>query len=238
MINTYNESSLHKTLKSFYALQNEGSKTEVQIDSYIVDIQTEDGNIIEIQTGNIGKLKEKCLYFIKNKKNITVVYPLVISKNIETKNSITQKINRRKSPIHKNIYSIFRELTSLYEILLNKYFYLEILDVEITELRESFEEAIQSKNGRRRFKKNWLKTGKRLESLGSQILLHGKSSYKKLIPFKKNDIFTCKELFYALKNQNKYLKIQDIKIMIWVFEKISLIEFVGKRGNSKLYVLK
>lgn len=238
MINTYNESSLHKTLKSFYALQNEGAKIEVQIDSYIVDIQTEDGNIIEIQTGNIGKLKEKCLYFIKNKKNITVVYPLVISKNIETKNSITQKISCRKSPVHKNIYSIFRELTSLYEILLNKYFYLEILNVEITELRESFKEAVQSKNGRRRFKKNWLKTGKRLESLGSQILLHGKSSYKKFIPFEKNYIFTCRELFETLKNQNKYLKIQDIKIMIWVFEKISLIEFVGKRGNSKLYVLK
>lgn len=238
MINTYNESSLHKTLKSFYALQNEGAKTEVQIDSYIVDIQTEDGNIIEIQTGNLGKLKEKCLYFIKNKKNIKIVYPLVISKNIETKNSITQKINRRKSPVHKNIYSIFRELTSLYEILLNKYFYLEILDVEITESRESFEEAVQSKNGRRRFKKNWLKTGKRLESLGSQILLHGKSSYKKFIPFEKNYIFTCRELFETLKKQNKYLKIQDVKIMLWVFEKMKLIEFSGKQGNSKLYVLK
>lgn len=238
MINTYNESSLHKTLKSFYALQNEGAKTEVQIDSYIVDIQTEDGNIIEIQTGNLGKLKEKCLYFIKNKKNIKIVYPLVISKNIETKNSITQKINCRKSPVHKNIYSIFRELTSLYEILLNKYFYLEILDVEITESRESFEEAVQSKNGRRRFKKNWLKTGKRLESLGSQILLHGKSSYKKFIPFEKNYIFTCRELFETLKKQNKYLKIQDVKIMLWVFEKMKLIEFSGKQGNSKLYVLK
>lgn len=238
MINTYNESSLHKTLKSFYALQNEGAKTEVQIDSYIVDIQTEDGNIIEIQTGNLGKLKEKCLYFIKNQKNIKIVYPLVISKNIETKNSITQKINRRKSPVHKNIYSIFRELTSLYEILLNKYFYLEILDVEITESRESFEEAVQSKNGRRRFKKNWLKTGKRLESLGSQILLHGKSSYKKFIPFEKNYIFTCRELFETLKKQNKYLKIQDVKIMLWVFEKMKLIEFSGKQGNSKLYVLK
>lgn len=238
MINTYNESSLHKTLKSFYALQNEGSKTEVQISPYIVDIQTQTGNIIEIQTANLGALKEKCQFFIKNKKNITVVYPLVISKNIETKNLESGEIKKTKSPIHKTIYSVFRELTSLYKILLDKYFYLEILDVEITELRESFEIPVQSKNKNRRFKKNWLKTGKRLEGLRKKTLLHGKSSYKKLIPFKKNDIFTCKELFDTLKNQNKYLKIQDVKIMIWVFEKISLIEFVGKRGNSKLYALK
>ena len=52
MINILNESSLHKTLKSYYSLQNEGSHTEAPQGPYIADIRTKDGSIIEIQTAN------------------------------------------------------------------------------------------------------------------------------------------------------------------------------------------
>ena len=57
-INTYNESSLHKTLKTLYASEN-GFQTEVKKDGYIYDILDAEGNAIEIQTKNLSKLLPK-----------------------------------------------------------------------------------------------------------------------------------------------------------------------------------
>ena len=237
MINTYNESSLHKTLKSFYSLKNEGSKTEVPQGPFIVDIKCKDESIIEIQTANLSKLKEKCLYFLKQNTKVTIVFPLAVSKTICTKNPETGRISKRKSPVHKSVYSIFRELTGLYQILLNKNFYLEILPSQIIEVREKTQIPVQSKNNMRRHKRDWLKTDKILESLEKEIVLHGKSSYKKLIPVKKGQTFTASALLLEIKNTNPHTTMQEIRFLLWVYKKLNLIKEEGKIGNSKLYVL-
>ena len=57
MINTYKESSLHRTLKELYAAKTVG-KTEVEADGHIYDILTDKGEVIEIQTQNLAKLKK------------------------------------------------------------------------------------------------------------------------------------------------------------------------------------
>ena len=57
-INTYNESSLHNTLKIFYA-EKFGGKTEVEAEGHIYDILCDDGQVIEIQTKNLSKLAGK-----------------------------------------------------------------------------------------------------------------------------------------------------------------------------------
>ena len=67
MINTYNESSLHKTLKKLYSLEN-SYQTEVKKDGFVFDIISDKNEIIEIQTQSIEKLIPKIEYAIKNKK--------------------------------------------------------------------------------------------------------------------------------------------------------------------------
>ena len=69
MINTYNESELHKTLKLYYA-ELYGGQTEIQFHKWICDIQTPSGTIIEIQTSNLAALKEKALAAIKEKRDL------------------------------------------------------------------------------------------------------------------------------------------------------------------------
>src|SRR5574344_900022 len=123
MINTLNETSLHKTLKTLYSVQNEGSRTEEKVGQYICDIVTKEGDVIEIQTGSLGHLLAKTMYLISEKKKVTVVYPLPVTKYIETGKA------RRKSPAKKDIYSMFRELTALCPVLLNRYFTLEVLEI-------------------------------------------------------------------------------------------------------------
>ena len=150
MINTLNESSLHKTLKHYYALQNEGSSTEVPLGPYIADIRTHDGSIIEIQTANLAHLRDKIQYCLNERTRITVVYPLVTTKYIETYSNNGTADSKRKSPLHKNIYSVFKELTSLYSFLQDSLFTLEVVEITMTETRQATDKPVQSSNKRRR----------------------------------------------------------------------------------------
>ena len=84
MINTYNETALHRSLKNFYLVQEDGSRAEFNTGHYIADIGRPDGSIVEIQTGSLSHLKPKLTECIYKKKKVTVVYPLVTLKYIET----------------------------------------------------------------------------------------------------------------------------------------------------------
>ena len=76
MINTYNETSLHKELKAIYAQKHQGN-TEIEIENYICDIACSDENstIIEIQTSNLSKLTKKIEKLTKFHK-VKLIYPL------------------------------------------------------------------------------------------------------------------------------------------------------------------
>ena len=118
MINTYSESQLHKTLKNLYAAEFNG-KVEQEINGKICDILTEDNRIIEIQTGNLSKLKDKLECLTPHYKTI-IVYPLVTKKIIETYNQEGTVISTRRSPKKQNLFSIFKELTAIYPYLSEK----------------------------------------------------------------------------------------------------------------------
>ena len=237
VINTLNESSLHKTLKEIYALQD-GSKTEAEEDGVVYDILNEDGSVIEIQTKNLSKLLAKSLEAIKRRK-ITIVHPIIVSKTIETYDKDGKLILRRKSPKKENIYSVFRELTGLYPVLLEENFTLELLEIEMTETRIRTEEKTQSKNKRRRFEKDWIKTGKKLDQILSKTVLKTREDYLSLLPSGLNETFTRKEISEKLKQQKKApaSSYQNISLMTWVFEKMGLLEITGKNGNAIVYKL-
>ena len=82
MINTYNETDLHKFFKEKYATENQGF-TEVKVKNYICDIFTEDSSIIEIQTGSLYKLVPKVQDLSPDYK-IKIVFPFPFEKYIET----------------------------------------------------------------------------------------------------------------------------------------------------------
>ena len=80
MINTYNETDLHKFFKEKYATENQGF-TEVKVKNYICDIFTEDSSIIEIQTGSLYKLVPKVQDLSPDYK-IKIVFPFPFEKAI------------------------------------------------------------------------------------------------------------------------------------------------------------
>ncbi|MBO4385775.1 MAG: hypothetical protein J5817_02035 [Treponema sp.] len=235
MINTLNESHLHKTLKTLYSLENEGCQTEAKAGKYIADILTKEGNVIEIQTGSLAHLSAKIMYFLEQKRTVTVVYPLVRQKYIQTEDGKGKILRKRKSPVKKNIYSLFRELTSLTPFLLKKNFYLHVVEVTVTETRAATEEKVQSANGRRHFLRNWVKTGKNLDSIEKKHVFHGKKSYTELLPKSLDKEFSVTDIYSAVKLTESGVKRNEISLMVWVLCKAGLLEFTGKKGRSNYY---
>ena len=223
-INTYNESSLHKTLKTLYASEN-GFQTEVKKDGYIYDILDADGNAIEIKKT------------IKRGKKITVVHPLAVQKTIMLMDKEGKIISKRKSPKKESIYSLFRELTGLHPVLLDEHFSLEVLLVTITEKRMRTDTDVQSKNGRRRFKKNWLKTDNELQEIIKTVSFSNARDYLKLIPKSILPNFTAKSLAEELRRQKDQPSSASTyaHLVIWVLARMKLIEHTGFQKKSRLY---
>ena len=224
VINTYNESSLHNTLKLFYAEKYDG-KTEVEADGHIYDILCKDGQVIEIQTKNLSKLAEKIRDSIDKGHKVRLVYPLVFRTRIILTNEDGELISNRLSPKKGNIYDIFRELTGLTDILLNPDFTLDVITINLIEHRIRTEELTQTKNKSRRFKKNWLKVNKRLDDILETKQFKNKKDYLALLPKDLPEEFCAKDL-----NLPKYAH-----IILWVLCRIPVIEQVSIKGKTKYY---
>ncbi len=145
MINIYNESSLHNSLKVYYSAKYDG-KCEVKDDGYIYDIVNRDGIIIEIQTKNLSSLYDKLKDTLEKNKKIILVHPIVIRKRINLYDKNGKKISSRLSPKIGSLYDVFNELTKIYPLLLHKNFTLELVEIKMIEERIKADEKIQSKN--------------------------------------------------------------------------------------------
>jgi len=238
MINTYNESSLHKSLKTLYANEYNGD-TEVELFGHIYDIAA-CKTVIEIQTGNLSKLLPKILDTLDHGYKVIVVYPLISEKWIRTSDKTGKTLSCRKSPVKKSIYSLFDEITGLYPVLLNPNFTLEVPEVHIYEERLTQEEPVQTLNKRRRFKKNWIKSGKTLKEILQTKTFNKKEDYLSLIPEKTLPEFCAKDITNELK-QNKELPSSAAKkahIMLWVLRHMELIEETTVKNRSHYYKVK
>ena len=129
-INTYNESSLHNTLKLYYASQYDG-QTEVKADGHIYDILCKDGQVIEIQTKSLSKLAPKIKDSLDKGHKVRLVYPLVYRTRIILTSEDGELISKRLSPKKGCIYDILRELTGLTDILLIPDFTLEVIIINM-----------------------------------------------------------------------------------------------------------
>lgn len=235
---TYNESRLHNTLKNLYSEIYDGY-TEVEKDGYVYDIVTKKGNVIEIQTKNLSKLLSKITDTINYGHNIKLVHPVIIVNTIILMDENGNIISKRKSPKKGSIYDIFKELTSIYPILLNPHFSLEIVEIEITEERIRTEDLVQSKNKKRRYKKNWNKINKNLEKIINTRRFKNKEDYLSLLPKSLPQEFCAKDLSAAFKKEkapsNAY---KNSHLIIWVLNHMGLIEETTVLKRNHYYKIK
>jgi len=249
MINTYNESSLHKTIKTLIATEH-NSATEIKLDGYICDALTqytsisrgEFCDIYEIQTHNLGKLLTK-INTLQKKHNVCIVYPLQIKTYIETYTEKGLKISRRKSPREKNIYHLFDELTGIFSLLTDDKakkkklhvqgnFKLEVIEVITTQKRIKTEKNIQLKNKSRRWKRAWYIDDTELTKIVSRKTFNNSNDFLELLPKGLPQNFTVKDVAEKL-NQRDGKRLAGK--MLWTFNKAGLITRIAKKGNAFVY---
>lgn len=232
-----NESSLHNTLKNLYAEKYNG-QTEVELYGHVYDILS--GNqVIEIQTQNLAKLLPKTLDSLEKGLKVKIVYPLISKKVIETyKNQAL--VSKRTSPKKNTLYSMFRELTGIYPVLLHPDFSLDIVFCSVTEERIKTDELMQSKNMKRRFKKDWNKVNKRLDEIKEIKTFSSKEDYLSLLPENLPEEFSAKELKEGFSKNKIYPKNSQLfsNLILWVFSHMDLIELSGVKNRFHYYRIK
>jgi uncharacterized protein TP_0665 len=166
MINTYNETHLHRTLKNLYS--GEEAEQEKPLHGFICDI-FEDGCITEIQTSKLTALKHK-LETLLPLYPITVVYPIIENAFIIMLNTDGTQRSYRKSPKHGSFYQIFRELSGILPLLDHPHLRVRIVYLDCDIIK------IDDKQGRSRYK-NARIIDKKLLKINREEILHGLNSF-------------------------------------------------------------
>lgn len=132
MINTYNESHLHYTLKQKFAPPY--AQMEAQIGPYIVDVVYGD-RIVEIQTQNLRSAQKKLLYLL-DRYWVKIVHPIITAKWLCLLDPQDTLISRRKSPKKGTCFDLFHEIIYFPNTFLNHArFSMEIAMVQVEEIR-------------------------------------------------------------------------------------------------------
>lgn len=249
MINTYNETSLHRVLKNIYSVQNDG-RTEVKDGGFVFDIVTETGDVIEIQTANISALSEKTGYVLSKGKKIKIVHPVIEKKWILTVGENGEKLSRKASPKNATFFDSLRGLTKMCGFLKNENFSIELVYCSVTEIRKKTGEKVQNFTNTRRHLKDWVTSGKQLEEISRTVKLSGVDFVKFLIPEKileNQEGWTVSELSSALRCNPEYEKLSastkkrifsSANLIVWILVRSGFLEKCDdkKRGGKYRFV--
>jgi len=239
MINTYNESSLHRTVKAYYASLYDGV-VEVEKDGHIFDILAGENHVIEIQNLNLSKLAAKISDLLSKGYKVTLVHTIPVEKTIENYNKEGDLLSTKKSPKKLCIYELFQELTGIYPLLLQENFELHVLEISMIETRLKGDELVQSQNNRRRFRKDYIKSNKKLKEIIKTRIFKTKEDYTSLIPENLKSSFCAKDLRIMLENDKTTRANADrnAHLLIWVLSRMELIEFTEIKNRSRYYRVK
>ena len=126
------ESSLHSSLKNYYA--KDGGQQEVSINGYMIDV-IKDDILFEIQTKHFSSLKNKLSIVLEDYK-VKIIYP--ISKKlwiIVLPKKGDKPIRKRKSPKRGRLESLFNELIFIPGYLSHPNLSIEVIFTVEEELR-------------------------------------------------------------------------------------------------------
>ena len=220
VIGVLSEKTLHKTIKNLYEIDHQYQ--EIKIDNYFVDI-CKGNNIIEVQTKQFNKLREKISYLLSlNKYKINIIYPVFTQKMIFYINDNNELSNPKKSPKKFRIPEVFHELYMIKQLLNHNDLKITLLLFEIDEYREKT-------NNR----KGYICVDRVPTKLVDEIILNDNHDFLKLLPNEIEEVFTSKDISKITKTDIKY-----VNKMLNVMKYLEIIELIGKDGKKNLYSVK
>jgi hypothetical protein len=219
-IGTLNETTLHTDIKWLYSKSND--QLERKVGNFIVDIVRDDF-LIEVQTTNFSAIRNKLEFLIKNNK-VKLIHPIIRDKWIVYLDTQLNKVIRRRlSPIHCSYLNIFKELIRIPKMISHPNFIIEIILVQIEEIREKCYKASWRRKG-------WRICDKKLFRVIESKKFTNPIDFLYLIPKSLKTPFTNLELAKSLK---KPLKLAQK--MSYCLRKMEMLKTVGKIGNTLLF---
>lgn len=220
-----NETTLHASLKAWYALPD--GETEQVVDGYIIDV-VKANELVEIQTSNFSALRPK-LSKLLEQHVVRVVYPVAVARWILRTGETGEKLSRRKSPRQGSVYAVFDELTSLHSLVTHPNFRLEVVLVQ--------EEQVWRDDGRGSWRrKHWSLAERKLLGVVGQEAFNQPTDFARLLPQELPQEFTTNDLRDALPIKSKHGNLQRLAgRMARALRLFGVIQQIGKRGHAHLY---
>ena len=221
-IGTLKESTLHRNLK--YRYSGDDGVTETLSGTYVCDACTRKGELIEVQIGSFGPLKEKVKNLCKKDK-VRIIHPIIVQKYIELYDTEGGLLHRRKSPRKGNQWDLFNVLVYAPELPLLKNLTIELAVIDIVEKRVNDGKGSWRRKGVRI-------TDRRLDAWRHSVVLKRPGDYRQFVPHKKNECFTARDL-----GEKAGIDAALARKTLYVLGKMGIVEQTGKRGNAYLYKL-
>lgn len=219
-IGTLSEKTVHAILKLYYAPDTD--MHEIPIESYVADIFT-GKEIIEIQTRQFNKLREKLSVFLEQYP-VTIVYPIPRQKWLIWIDEETGSLSKpHKSPTKGTVYQVFPELYKIKPFLKNPNLHLKLVLLDMEEYRLLNGWSYDKKRGSHRYD--------RIPSaFVEEVCVEEVRDYMQFVPYELEEEFISEE-FAKAAHISKALA----QTVLNILTDIECVKRIGKRGHSILY---
>ena len=219
-IGTLSEKTVHAILKNYY--EPDEDRQEIPIENYVADIYS-DGEIIEIQTRQFNKLRDKLQTFL-SLYPVTVVYPIPREKWLiwvdEESGELSKK---RKSPAKGNPYVAFIELYKIKMFLKDPNLRLRFVLIDMEEYRLLNGWSKDKKKGSTRYDR--IPT-----QLVEEVEINCPEDYMQFVPYELENDFTTKDFAKAA-----HIPVNLAQTVLNILFFVGTVERVGKQGRAYLY---
>lgn len=219
-IGTLSEKTLHAIVKNFY--EPDEDRQEIPIGRFVADIYT-GGEIIEIQTAQFNRMRDKLSFFLQECP-VTIVYPVARHKWLHWIDEETGEISEgRKSPKKGNEYSAFAELYRIKNFLKEPNLRIKILLLDMDEYKLLNGWGTKKKN-------NASKYDRIPNRYVEEICIDRIEDYLQFLPMDLPEPFTSKEYAKTVKCST-----QTAGVALNLLNYMGVVARVGKRGQAYLY---
>lgn len=219
---TLSEKTLHAVMKQYYVPDEDYH--EVPIGNYIADIYT-GAEIIEIQNGNFGHMRDKLEAFLPEYE-VYLVYPFQHHKWVIWIDPISGEAKpKHKSPITGTIYHALPEFFKIKQYLNDPNLHIRVPLIDMEEYR-----LLDGKRSKKDPKKGSHRYDRVPIAIYDEVVIDGVRDYLQLLPYDLPEEFTTTDMARAA-HINKYLAQETLKLLY----DIGIVVRIGKHGNAYIY---
>ena len=214
------EMSLHRQLKERFG-PGSGGRSEVVVAGFRIDAVAADGTLIEVQSAPLGALRAKLPRLLSGHR-VRVVKPVVLARRvIRRARRDGPELSSRLSPKRGAVLDVFDDLVGLARVFPHPNLRLDVLGVEIDEVRIP-----------RRRRPGYAVGDRRLRQVVTTVSLSEPDDLWRLLPDGLDDgPFTTRELADRLKRPLPFAQ-----RVAYCFRMAGAVESIGTRGRHRLYI--